>query len=226
VEYWHVELDNHDILLAEGLAAESYLDNGNRTSFVNGGAFIEAHPDFAPKHQGDTCVPLMEQGPQVERAKASLRARAEELGYVITQDADVHLIVDGHRIEPMHLNATRLAFHVDVSASTIELRCRTFVPAHMRPDSVDARSLGICVSRLQLDGSDVALNDAAAFASGWHELEGDGAAHHWRWSRDCVLLPAGTRLIVIDYLGGGLYREEPAGELIAEPTSEFIALSG
>lgn len=226
VEYWHVELDNHDILLAEGLAAESYLDNGYRTCFANGGAFLEAHPDFMPKHQADTCVPLLEQGPEVERVKVILRARAEELGYVVTQNADVHLSVDGHRIEPLHLNPTRLTFSIAASAKTIELRCRTFVPVHMRPDSVDARSLGICVNRLQLDGTDVSLDDAAAFAQGWHDLEADNKGHRWRWSRDRAPLPAGTRLVIIDYAGGGLYRAEPPSELTAEPTSEFIALTG
>src|SRR6202044_441994 len=37
VEYWHVELDRHDIVIAEGLPAESYLDCGNRGAFANGG---------------------------------------------------------------------------------------------------------------------------------------------------------------------------------------------
>ncbi len=37
IAYWHVELDRHDIILAEGLAAESYLDTGNRSAFANGG---------------------------------------------------------------------------------------------------------------------------------------------------------------------------------------------
>ena len=36
VTYWHVELDRHDVILAEGLAAESYLDTGNRSVFVKG----------------------------------------------------------------------------------------------------------------------------------------------------------------------------------------------
>ncbi len=36
VTYWHVELDAHDILLAEGLAAESYLDWGDRPFFTEG----------------------------------------------------------------------------------------------------------------------------------------------------------------------------------------------
>ncbi len=36
VSYWHVELDRHDIVLAEGLAAERFLDTGNRNAFENG----------------------------------------------------------------------------------------------------------------------------------------------------------------------------------------------
>ena len=35
VDYFHVELDRHDLLLAEGLVAESFLDTGNRHGFVN-----------------------------------------------------------------------------------------------------------------------------------------------------------------------------------------------
>jgi hypothetical protein len=33
VTYWHLELARHDILLAEGLPTESYLDTGNRHAF-------------------------------------------------------------------------------------------------------------------------------------------------------------------------------------------------
>jgi hypothetical protein len=35
-EYFHIELVEHDILLAEGLPAESYLDTGNRDAFAAG----------------------------------------------------------------------------------------------------------------------------------------------------------------------------------------------
>ena len=37
VSYFHLELDSHDVLLADGLAVESYLDTGNRHQFGNGG---------------------------------------------------------------------------------------------------------------------------------------------------------------------------------------------
>jgi hypothetical protein len=33
IEYWHLELPAHDLVLAEGLTAESYLDTGNRSAF-------------------------------------------------------------------------------------------------------------------------------------------------------------------------------------------------
>jgi len=34
--YWHIELDTHGVLLAEGLHVESYLDTGNRAGFATG----------------------------------------------------------------------------------------------------------------------------------------------------------------------------------------------
>ena len=33
--YFHIEVDEHDVLLAEGLTVESYLDTGNRDVFAN-----------------------------------------------------------------------------------------------------------------------------------------------------------------------------------------------
>ena len=205
VEYWHVELESHDILLAEGLPAESYLDVGNRTGFVNGGAYLEAYPDFKPKEGSETCVPVVKEGPVIERAKATLLARAKALGYALNDDPDLHLIADGRRIDPTRLSEKRLAFILPAAFSSIELRCRCFAPAQINPASDDVRSLGICVSRLQLDGVEVALEDEAVFASGWHPLECNPQRQSWRWSTECARLPAGTRLVVIEMCNQGPY---------------------
>ena len=43
VIYYHIELAEHGVLLAEGLPAESYLDTGNRAAFANTGAKVIAH---------------------------------------------------------------------------------------------------------------------------------------------------------------------------------------
>jgi len=91
-----------------------------------------------------------------------------------------------------------LAFMLPEALTTIELSCRSFVPAHTDAKSQDQRALGLCVKRLQIDASDVALDDEAAFSAGWHELErsSDGRQHRWTHAR--TPLPAGTRLIIID----------------------------
>ena len=63
ITYWHVELDRHDVLLAENLPCESYLDTGNRHAF-EGGAALALHPDFARSHalvtwQASGCAPIL-----------------------------------------------------------------------------------------------------------------------------------------------------------------------
>lgn len=47
VIYYHVELSTHDILLAEGLPAESYLRTGTCSNFENAGAAVQLFPDFS-----------------------------------------------------------------------------------------------------------------------------------------------------------------------------------
>jgi len=205
VEYWHVELESHDILLAEGLPAESYLDVGNRTGFVNGGDYLEAYPDFMPKQESESCVPVVKEGPVIERTKTALLARAQELGYALRDDADVHVLADGKRIDAVSLGENRLAFLLPAAGSNIELRCRSFIPAHINPESKDQRSLGLCVARLQLDGMEVALQDEAAFDRGWHTLEGDPQDLHWRWCQERAQLPQGARLVVIEMCHQGQY---------------------
>jgi collagen type I alpha len=78
VTYFHVELDRHDVLLAEGLPAESYLDTGDRDTFENGGAgVLRLHPEFAIRTwEAAGCAPLVVTGPAVARLRALIAARA------------------------------------------------------------------------------------------------------------------------------------------------------
>ena len=76
VTYWHLELPTHDVVLAEGLPAESYLDTGNREAFANGGAIAALHPDFAQqKWESEACAPQITRGPVLEAVLARLQAR-------------------------------------------------------------------------------------------------------------------------------------------------------
>ena len=215
VEYWHVELDEHDILLVEGLPAESYLDCGNRAAFANGGVFIEAHPDFEPKHCQDTCLPHVTEGPKVAKAKARLLARLFDKGLELTDEANAHILADGQRIGPIRLGERRLAFALPKGCQSLVLKTNTFVPAHVSAESSDERELGLCVARLQVDGDDVWLEDAVLFASGWYEPETDEGRFARRWTCGEVLLPAGARLALIDLAGRGYYWRDPSPVAIA-----------
>jgi hypothetical protein len=77
IAYFHIELERHDVLLAESLPVESYLDTGNRTAFANGGRVVQLHPDFqAQRWEALGCAPLMVAGAVVERLRAHLHERA------------------------------------------------------------------------------------------------------------------------------------------------------
>jgi serralysin len=74
VTYYHIELEAHDILLAEGLAAESYLETGNRYHFEGENA-ISLHADFRAPGDAQFCVPLIRAGETLETLRAHLGAR-------------------------------------------------------------------------------------------------------------------------------------------------------
>ena len=72
VTYHHIELLCHDVVLAEGLPAESYLDTGDRTKF-SGGGVIALHPEFVARTwEMRACAALVSCGPVLD----SIRRRA------------------------------------------------------------------------------------------------------------------------------------------------------
>jgi autotransporter passenger strand-loop-strand repeat protein len=80
VTYHHVELAAHDVLIAEGLPAESYLDTGDRFNFDNGGGAVTLHPDFSSHvREGLGCAPLIITGPEID----IVRQRLAELARVL-----------------------------------------------------------------------------------------------------------------------------------------------
>ncbi len=79
VTYFHVELPQHDILLAEGAEVESYLDTGNSSAFDNFGPAVQLYPEFcARSYDIRRYAPFAEQGVAVEAARRAILARVEE----------------------------------------------------------------------------------------------------------------------------------------------------
>jgi hypothetical protein len=68
ITYFHVELTAHDVLLAEGLPVESYLENGDRDSFIGAGRRSMA-TEAMLAWEALGCAPLVVTGPPLETAR-------------------------------------------------------------------------------------------------------------------------------------------------------------
>ena len=77
VHYIHVELDTHDVLLAEGAPSESFLDDDSRGMFHNAHEFGALHPN-APD-PGRFCAPKVDAGYALEAIRRRLAEVVEEL---------------------------------------------------------------------------------------------------------------------------------------------------
>jgi hypothetical protein len=77
VDYFHLELPAHDLVLADGMAVESYLDTGDRSSFENAGRVITLFPEFSSlKWEAYGYAPLVVTGPPVEAARRRIEIQA------------------------------------------------------------------------------------------------------------------------------------------------------
>jgi hypothetical protein len=75
VTYYHVELSQHDVVLANGLEAESFLAGStDSTIFANTPGPIALHPDLSSRlWEAEGCAPLVVTGPVLEAAKRRVR---------------------------------------------------------------------------------------------------------------------------------------------------------
>ena len=101
VTLWHVELDSHDVLIANNLPAESYLAMGNRGFFEEAGATLESFEEGATKTYADFCRPVAVDGPIAAFVRTRLTDRARSLGWTRSYDGDLHLVVDGQVRRPL-----------------------------------------------------------------------------------------------------------------------------
>ena len=183
VTYWHVELPSHDVLLAEGLECESYLDTGNRAAFANGGTTVMAHADFSrAAWEAAGCAPLVVCGPAVDAVRADLLRRAAALGYRSTLEPSIAVRQAGRLLAPRQ-DGDALVWDLPAGTDTVELVSRSAVPSWTDPTSEDGRRLGIAVASLSLDGR---MLPAAARGAGWHAAEAG-----WQWTDGAATIAVG-----------------------------------
>lgn len=198
VQYFHIELTGHNLLLAEGAAAESYLDTGNRSDFANDGTVIQAHADFVRRSwRADACAPLLREGIRLAVIRGALLARAQTMGWRLVHEAAVMLEADGVAIAPAR-QGKALCFRLPPSGSFL-LRSRVAVPADVDARSDDRRTLGVAVTRIIADGRTLAL-DGPQMGEGWCARE-----TQWRWTTGAARLDlGGVREVVVVLAETGL----------------------
>lgn len=144
VAYYQVELDQHDVLLADGMTAESFLDAGPRPAVADAGAPLAA----------------LRQG---------LLDRAAALGHATTAEPDLRVMA-GHRVLRPKAVPGGLRFNLPKGASRVQILSRSFVPRQIRAADRDCRRLGVGVLSMRLDGREVEL-DGHRLGEGWHPPE-------------------------------------------------------
>jgi Hint domain len=75
VEYVHVELDTHDVIIAEGALSETFVDDDSRGMFHNAHEYGALYPD-APREPLRYCAPRLDSGYEVEAIRRRLAGRA------------------------------------------------------------------------------------------------------------------------------------------------------
>jgi hypothetical protein len=182
VEIYHVELDSHDVLLANGAPAESYRDDGNRWLFQNANAGWDLPPP-AP------CAPVLTGGPLVDTVWQRLLNRTGPFDLPpLTDDADLHLIVDGTRLEARAQSAVAHIFHLPGHPKSVIIGSRAAAPAELG-FARDPRCLGVALRRVTIrQGARFMLIDAddERLVAGFHDYE---PAENFRWTDGYAELP-------------------------------------
>ena len=188
ITYHHIELAKHDVVLAEGLPAETYLESGNRTMFESDAAPMVLHPDFVTLRRERACARLAVAGPVVTAARQRLLDRALALGFAVTGDVDLVVKAGLERIRPSEAADGELFFVLPAGVRQVQLLSGTGVPAEISADPGDRRVLGVAVAGLALiaggERHSIKLDDAAH--EGFHDME---AGHRWTKGAARIALP-------------------------------------
>jgi hypothetical protein len=174
VRFFHVEVADHDVLLADGAPAETYRDDGNRSLFDN----TNDDWDQVPK---PPCAPVLTGGSIVDAAWRRLLDRAGgRPGLPTTEEADLHLLVDGKRVDGAARPNGSLVFDLLHRPSEVRMMSRAGSPAELGL-ARDPRQLGVGIRAVQMwRGPKVRLLDASddQLVAGFHAFEPDNA-HRW-----------------------------------------------
>jgi len=183
VKLYHIELDSHDVLLANGAPAESYRDDGNRWLFnnANSGWDQPAKPPYAPVLTGGAVVDAI--------WRRLLDRAGPRASMPLTDDADLHVVADGAPLYATRHEDGRYVFHLPGTSTDIRIVSRASAPQELGL-ARDPRVLGVAVRDILLrrrDEERAIPAEDRSLTEGFHAFETENG---WRWTDSAARLPA------------------------------------
>jgi hypothetical protein len=191
VTYFHIELDRHDVLMAEGLEVESYLDTGNRGEFQQE-LGIRGNP-VRP------CAKLVTNGAKLACIRRRLHETALRAGFTLNHEPHLKGIIGETMLTPelRRSGATRVARfllppNVPPDSGRLLLQASCAAPADTDPDSNDRRELALCLHQPR------AVRQRLLLGDGWYP-KAPGDAGIWMSGSGEIFPPPGARALTLRF---------------------------
>jgi autotransporter-associated beta strand protein len=195
VTYVHAELAEHALLLAEGVLAESYLDEGFGAFFDGVGAVP------GPRHRTDlrACAPSVADDAAAERIWRTIAARAGAVPPAAVAAPQPHVFAGTRRLQPISRDSDHQIYALPPRVESLRLLSAARRPTRAQPWREDRRLLGTGLRRVRVNADTKLAIDGAAFGRGWHAAE--GAAMRWSTGDALLHLPHGALTVELTLAG-------------------------
>lgn len=234
-EYYHLETQDHAVIIADGVCTESYLDTGNRHAFNHNQKIIETSFQSAKDWTIDAAAPLVVARDVVEPLYNKLNKRAQRLKadykgrhVQLVEDSDLHLVTDqGQVIRNKRVSGDWVTFMVPSTAEFVWINSNRSRPCDVVGPFVDNRHfLGVLVGEIMVfaDNKNEFLNilREEEMLEGWHAKQKQAG----RWTKGRALLPIKSKHLVdnsVIYISLQILSEGPYIELVTEEEITLVS---
>ncbi|GBR60939.1 hypothetical protein AA18889_2543 [Acetobacter senegalensis DSM 18889] len=199
-DYYHVETEQHAVIMADGMLTESYLDTGNRRAFRQEGKVATlrgAVQSWAEDAGAPLCVdrafvePLFHKLEARENSVTGCQMPTEQA--VVVADPNLHLVTQaGAIIRPMRHEGQRYSFMLPANTQSVRIVSRASRPADViGPFVDDRRQMGVAVADVHFITAKklytITAHLQAEKPAGWHDTDWTDCA----WTNGNAELPLG-----------------------------------
>lgn len=196
-EYYHIEIEEHSIIAANGALSESYLDTGNRHYFTSQ-ALSHVASSGIKNWNKDAAARLITQRGGVKAIFDQLNCRADQLSIQPvgqkqerTSNPNLYLITDDRsKIIPTEVTDKEVLFELPSTVKNVRLISKTYRPCDVLGSFVDNRHvLGVMVGNVSVSSEtqkqNIDVHLSGGDLSGWLPQSQPNA----RWTSGNALIP-------------------------------------